>query len=150
MKKPFIALIIALVSIFALLSPTLPIQKTGATEYEVVEFGGILRVNSSGTWYLFSDTYHNPINLGTVTQDSDSIIVDYTSGIDRVNWISISPDESLVLRHVDTGGSVWIEDVNIFLAKDGVIKNPNTFNSTNYPEYASINIWIYIRGERAI
>lgn len=108
---------------------------------EPIEFGGVIRPDAEGNWHLLEDKDHRAFNLGTVTQTSEYLRVELLESVDIINWVSITPDETLVTNDVDTGASVNKDNIKIFFAKNGKQIAPSTFRDEGS------NVWIYARAE---
>jgi hypothetical protein len=103
----------------------------------LVEVAGVIRNDGVG-WYAIDNATHVPLNVDGVSNDLDSVDIDYTSlNVTKVISFLTGPDETLVKRGIDVGASVGIDKAYLTLS-----------SSRPYADYVSYNgtSWVSAKG----
>lgn len=132
----FISLALFVSSLFLVI---LNIEKPQAQPVDVHK-SGVLKVTSSGQWYVLNNVNHTPHGLATVTQTSNYITVSYDSCLNGKYTSSVDSDDSLVLSDIMVGASVSNCSMRIYMSKDGSRINPSSVTGSGAA------IWIYVLG----
>ena len=86
--------------------------------------------NTSGTWSVLDDAYHDNNGCTGVSQDSDSISVSYSS-FDTVNTGYTEEDGTDLDANIHAGNSVGLSYVDITLWQSGTKINPSSVSNPN-------------------
>lgn len=84
----------------------------------VALFACILRQNTPASgWYALDDENHAPLNIASVTNDTDKIIITPSFTWDKIRTVIATPDETFASANVIPGVSVGTSDVRIYLSQ---------------------------------
>ena len=132
-----LGMLVILVLILSVVS-TIETKAQTPTIYEV---WGVLRPDVNGNWYLLNDSGHEPHNVSSIVQTTNSIRVNYTETCSQVHYTSTDPDETLTVMDIDVGTRGSFAYALIFPAKAG--SQISTYSITN----TGANIWFYMQCE---
>lgn len=119
-------------------------KSTGGLGSAYKEVMGVIGANLDGTWTLYDDIDHTPINVTSVTQDANAITIHYAVTGSKVRGGYATMDEAISVNSQcdKLGPSIGLSIMVIYLGKiDGngnsTRVNPNTVTTGD--------IWFYVR-----
>lgn len=129
-KKIIIAMAITALLAIVVASPT-------AFASDPVERQLCAVIRNAGSGWAQIGGAHKSEGLRAVTNDTKTIAVFYTFTADYVKTVAVTVDETMAAGGYTVGASVGRDRMYIYIYKDGVLVDPNTYVS------GGGNIWIY-------
>jgi len=104
------------------------------------KIGGVLRPNAEGEWYILDHKGHESVKLSHITQKDTSLTLHYSTKLNKIHWVAVTPDDTLALNDIDVGASVSRNEMQIFFSKNGTLIKPSELQSINSA------VWVYVEG----
>lgn len=103
------------------------------------QFGGVLRPDEAGQWFIFGDKTHQSINLLKVVTSKNTLEVFFKTPIKKINYASVTSHRQLIEQGIFCGTSVGVQSIIISCVKcDG----PVDLTTLRWPSY----IWVMVQG----
>lgn len=110
-------------------------------EHGVFTYGGAVRPDPNGKWYILNNATHEPLGLASVTQTSEKVQVHLNNCYDEVSTAYAVADEGFASQKLRPGLMMGLCEFTFWIYdNDGNIVDPSTtYKSGN-------NIWVYSIG----
>lgn len=87
---------------------------------DVVHYGGVIRMTSTGDWEFIDNATHTPVGLVDVTEYENYVEVEYEDAVSSIITVRSDPDEGYIKHNIDCGASGQLDSLRVICAADGV------------------------------